>query len=312
MDELLSGGLDVSRSEAGLWIVKAVNPAKLKYAPPPQVTPTVVNVPQGFYSGSFGPAEDVIFNWPASVRFSEFISTGGRHLRIIGGASTKGAGGSAIQVTGCTGSFFGEGLLIDTSAANIDAINVCGDTAATYTKFPDVYIQNTRIIGVNGTNATTHADVFQPQGSIKNLFIDKLTFSSNYQGLSLFQNQAPITSAVMSRVNGFYTAVAGDPVTYLMWLVDIASHAPYIPVTLNDFYMTPRAGQTLNDTVFPVLGQTNLDGLPIGSLTADSYLTMSYPALMNVKGVIRRGPPPSGDYVPAAGVGVGYTSPGYL
>lgn len=36
------------------------NSSKLRWAPPAQSNPTIVTVPDGFYSGSFGPNEDVI------------------------------------------------------------------------------------------------------------------------------------------------------------------------------------------------------------------------------------------------------------
>lgn len=290
---------------------RRIDPKLLRWRPPVQSNPTIVTVPQGFYSGSFGPTEDVIFNWPASVRFSEFISTGGRHLRIIGGASTKGAGGSAIQITACSGSVFLEGLAIDTSAASIDAINACGSGDGSATLQPDMYIQNCRIVGVNGANAGVHADVFQAQGAIKNLYIDNVTLSSNYQGISIFQSQFPFVSGFLSRINGFYTAVAGDPFTSLMWNMDQATHAPYFPVDLDQIYFVPRSTQSLSDCAWPQPGITNSDGIAIGGILSPDGTKLSWPAINNTQGFVSLGPPPGGDFVPSSFSGINYVSPGY-
>lgn len=285
--------------------------AALRWAPPTQVAPTVINVPSGFYSGSFGSSEDVIFNWPTGVtRTSEFIATGGRNVRIIGGASAKGAGGSAIQITGCTGSVFIEGVAIDNVSANIDAINACGNTSPAYTLFPDVYIQNCRLLNINGTAATNHSDAFQAQGSIGNLFIDRVTLSSNHQGLSIFQGQNPISRAYISRVNGTYIA-GGDPTTYLLWNMDQATNAPYAPVFLDQVYFTPRGGQNLGDCSYPSPGIVNSSAQAIGITTTDAWTTASYPAITNCYGLIRTGAPAGGDWAAAGNVGLSYVSPGY-
>lgn len=284
---------------------------KLRWAPPAQLSPTIVSVPDGFYSGSFGPTEDVIFNWPGDSRFSEFIATGGRHMRIIGGASAKGPGGSAIQIIGCSGSVFLEGLAIDASGSDIDGINACGDQSSPFTNRPNVFIQNCRILGINGTNATNHSDAFQAQGAIGNLYVDRVTLSSNDQGISIFQNQFPTGSCFISRVNGTYTAIAGDPVTYLLWDMDQATHAPYQPVSLDQVYFSPRSAQNLSQCAWPAPGTLNSDGLAIGSVTSDGWMTASWPALANIQGQLTSGAPPGGDWASAASVGLGYVSPGY-
>lgn len=279
---------------------------KLRWSPPQQVSPTIVSVPQGFYSGTFAADEDVIFHWPASVRFSEFICAGGRNVRIIGGASSKGAGGSAIQVVGCAGSVFLEGLAIDVTIGNIDAINACGNSS----RFPDIYIQNCRLLNVKGSNAGTHADAFQAQGAIGSLLLDKVTISSNYQGISLFQNQFAMRSAYISRLNGSYIA-GGDPSTSLMWNMDEDTSAPYAPVYLDEVYFAPRAGQNLSDCAWPQPSVMNDDGVAIGITTSDAWATATWPAITNCHGVVKSGAPAGGDWCASGVPGIAYSSPGY-
>lgn len=284
---------------------------KLRWAPPVQTSPTIVSVPDGFYDGSFGPNEDVIFNWPADSRFSEFIATGGRHMRIIGGASAKGPGGSAIQITGCTGSVFVEGLAIDVSGSDLDAINICGDISPTYANFPDVYIQNCRLLGINGSEATNHSDGWQAQGSVGNLFMDCVTLTSNDQGISLFQNQFPTRAAYISRVNCSYTNVTGDPVTYLFWNMDENTSAPYKPVFVDQVYFAPRSAQNLSQCIWPAAGTVNNDSIAIGATTTNSWATATFPAITNCTGTFTSGVPAGGDWAKSAAVGLGYVSPGY-
>lgn len=305
-------GLD--RPAAGIQVSTVVPGPReplLRWRPPVLVNPTIVNVPQGFYSGSFGPNEDVLFRWPASVRFSEFISTGGRNLVTIGGASTKGPGGSVVQMTGVTGTSYFEGMAFDLASANVDALNICGSTSAPYNLRPNVIIQNSRIVNVNGTDATNHADVFQAQGSISNLFIDRLTFSSNYQGLFISQDQVPVASAFISRTNMRYTA-GGMPVTYLLWDADNHAAQPLSPIYLDQVYAEPRAGQNLSQVCMPTVGYVDAAGQPIGILTDDSWASAYWPNDANIWGRVIAGPPPGGDFCPSGVPGIAYTSPGYV
>lgn len=284
---------------------------KPHYAPPAQKNPTIVNVPQGFYSGTFGTSEDVIFNFPNTVRFSEFISNGGRHVRTIGGSTTKNPGGSAMQFVGCTGSIFVEGHAFDMNACPGDAINACGSQAAPYTSRPDVYIQNCRILNVNGANPPgADADIFQAQGAIENLYVDLVTASSNYQGFSLFQNQAPMRSAMITRTNLTYTS-GGSPVTYLFWDQDAGSQPPFQHVTLDEFYVTPRTGQNLSQVVWPNPGAVDAKQDSIGAITRDGWATAEWPPATNITGYVTAGQPTGGDFCPLGTPGLNYLSPGY-
>ena len=160
------------------------NPILLRWAPPAQVSPTIVNVPNGFYPGSFAPDQDVVFVFPSTPRFSSFICDGGRNVRVIGGSTVKTTAGPALAFINVTGSVFIEGQYIDMNTTSSDAINAGGSIyPGPYSAFPDVYIQNCHITGVRGSSSAVHSEVYQPQASVNNLRIDKLTGYSDYQGL---------------------------------------------------------------------------------------------------------------------------------
>jgi hypothetical protein len=277
----------------------------LRWAPPPQTNPTVVTAGTGFFSQTFGDTEDVILNMPASTRTGTLTVTGGRHIRVIGGKFAPTTTGSALRFTGPTGSVFLEGLDINMSAVNADAINVSGrdTTDPSGATYPDVYLQNIRAVGLNGTNATTHADVFQPQGPIGRLFVDKFTGRTNYQGFFVAP-QKPITSIDMRRTDLGYEA-GGDGNTYLLWFLDDNTQTPY-PVRLEDVWCAPRSGQNVAaHAVWPASSQANIGALAL----ADT--TVRWPPLLRISGVVNPGAPSAGDFVPANSVGLGYVSPGY-
>lgn len=290
--------------------------AKLRYSPPPQSNPTVVTVPQGFYSQAFGDNEDVILNFSKTVvRSSTMQTTGGRHIRCIGGSvHNTSSGGSTMVFKNPTGSVFLEGLLMDNSSFQGDAFNVYGNVSpGPFTRqAPDVYIQNCRVVNLNGTNAGTHTDLWQAQGSISNVYIDKLTFDSNYQGISIFQKQNPTGPVFISRVNGSYNAIAGDAFTFLFWDMSNIDSPPYSPVYLDQVYFAPRAGQQLDHVAWPPPGTTDAAGNAIGFLSDDGGASVYWPDITNIYGRVFTGAPPAGDFVPAAGVGLNYVSPGYL
>lgn len=287
---------------------------KLRWSPPVQTSPTVASTGTGFFGPTYGPNEDVILTVPG-VRTAQLNVTGGRHIRLIGGKTllNSGASGSAaLRFTGVTGSVFIEGYHIDVNgeAGNKhDGIVVTGSTSAPYTVKPDVYIQNCRVEGLMSTNSLNHADLFQPQGAIGTLYVDKFTGKSNYQGFFVRQ-EYPMAGANFSRVNLSYEP-GGDGNTYLLWFPSPPGE-PY-PVTLSKVWVEPRAGQNLIDNgIWPRAGE--VDGAtPIGAAWADvAHTKASWPTNRLISGYVYSGTPPQGDYVPAGAAGLSYASPGYV
>lgn len=286
---------------------------KLRWAPPAQTSPTVASTGAGFFGPTYAADEDVILQ-VTSLRTAQLNVTGGRHIRLIGGKtllSAAASGTAALRFTGVTGSVFIEGYHVDTNGAagnKHDAIVVTGSTSAPYTLNPDVYLQNCRVEGVMSTNTLNHADVFQPQGSIGTLHVDRFTGKSNYQGFFVRQ-EYPTAGAQFSQVNMSYEP-GGDGNTYLLWFPSPPG-LPY-PVSLRNVWVAPRAGQNLIDNgIWPKAGE--VDGSdPIGAYWVDvGQTTAAWPANRLITGYVYTGTPPKGDYVPASVAGLAYVSPGY-
>jgi hypothetical protein len=284
----------------------------LTWGPPPLVNPIVVNVPTTFYSGSFPTNRDVELVMPRRVRTSSMVIAGGHDVELIGGATTLSAtpqGTAALRFEGTSGAIFIEGTSINVNGRSDDGIDVAGSTAAPYTLRPDVYVENVRITGLNGSAAGNHSDLLQAQGSLGRIFIDKLTGQSNYQGIFI-PPQFPITSATISRVNLAY-ARGGQPYTYLLWLLDPGTAETPYPVTLSQVWIAPRAGQSVDaNAVAPWRNARSAGGAPIGAVSQGAG-TFGWPSSMRVSGVVSQGAPAAGDFVPSAAVGLNYVSPGY-
>ncbi len=150
------------------------------------MNPLVVDVPTSYFGASFPTNRDVLLVMPNQVRWSTMNITGGHNVRLIGGSTVLNANNGSTAVmrfTGASGSVFIEGTNIDVNKYPADAIDVAGSSSRPYTLFPDVYIENSRIIGLDSTYTGNHADILQMQGSIGRLFVDKITGQSNYQGI---------------------------------------------------------------------------------------------------------------------------------
>lgn len=296
---------------SGATTVSPVSSPQLAYAPPQQASPTTISaatIGTGFFTQTFDANEDVILELPKTeTRKASMTIIGGRNIRVIGGAVQNIASGAGMAFQKCAGSVFIEGVDINMAGVNADALDIGGRqlTDASGPTTPDVFIQNCRFYNVNGTLATTHADIFQPQGPVGRIFVDKFTGTSNYQGFFL-PPQKPISSLAMSRTNLGYTGPGVEQEsTYLLWLLE-TGQTPY-PVTLNQVYLNPRTGQTVAaNGVWPNSGVAT-----IGAYTL-SEGNVTWPTTgMQVAGVVTPGTPPTGDYVPTGAVGLNYISPGY-
>jgi hypothetical protein len=311
----------VSGSAAGLTAVQPIHGDPLRHlcrwALPPQESPTPYTLTGKFQEITAGDEEDVLIIGAPTASVGQLKVTGGRHIRIVGGEWKKTTTGASIAVINATRSVSFEGAVIDANGYNADAINACGyksggEHAVTN---PDIYIQKCRVTGVNGTAATTHADIFQAQGPIGRLFVDLLTGTSTYQGLFI-PPQFPMSSAFLSRIN-LTKLPSGDPehpFTYLLWLFGLAEE-PY-PATLDEVYLTLPEGQTLGpDGAWPKAGSistaTGIAGQAIGAVE-DGEGNVSWPNVAQVEGKLYKGAPQAGDFVAAGEVGIGYVPKGYL
>jgi hypothetical protein len=146
--------------------------------------------------------------------------------------------------------------------------------------------------------------VVQPWGGVKDLRIDRMTASSNYQGLMLQPDLGPIGSAEISNVD---LTASADPTSdkggHLLWVTKGSQSCTGSPMTLSDVFVLPRAGRSLSNSVWPPANSS----LECG---ASGETLATWPRLA-VAGGVHLGLPPGGSFVPAGSVGIGYSSPGY-
>ena len=274
----------------------------LTWAPPALTNPITVKITRGkSYYGRFSDQQDVIVKMPQTPMTNKVKLVGGRNLRLIGGCIRPDDGTTfVLRFVEVTGSVFIEGVEIDGKNLSGDGINVSGKKGFT----PDVYIQNTRVVNINGFSAGEHADMFQAQGDIGKLRIDHLTGTSNYQGLFL-RPEFLITSATINNVNLRFLPNPHHPVTYLLWMRDSEDSTKDYPVSLELVYIEPRPGQTVaGQAVFPSERSKRAK-----AVEKDGKVT--WPPGSLIKGCVLSGKPAAGDFVPQRGAGVIYVSPGY-
>jgi hypothetical protein len=153
-------------------------------------------------------------------------------------------------------------------------------------------------------HALGHADIFQPQGDIGNLHIDRLTGGSNYQGLFL-RPEFQVASAIIKNINLRFLPNVHHPVTYLLWMRDSEDSPKLYPVSLESVYLEPRSGQIVSaHAVFPSARSTKYPAVEVDG-------RVSWPVGSLISGSVLSGTPPSGDFVPEGSAGTSYVSPGY-
>jgi hypothetical protein len=163
-------------------------------------------------------------------------------------------------------------------------------------------MQNIRVDGMQGGMSGNHADVFQPWGGVREFRMDRVTGSTNYQGLHIFENMGPIGGGTVRNTN-IASSEAGpvDKGGYFLWM----DCGDGFPLALDNVYVAGRAGRQLGQSVWPTPGDSGCPAQISGGRA-------TWPGNPNLSGGVLEGRPASGDFVPAGSVGLGYTSPGYL
>lgn len=273
----------------------------LTWAPPPLSNPTTITLGTGSTTNTLDPAKDYIVKLPsAAIKNGTTHLRGGRNVVVIGGHITLPSYGTAgnanaFRIQDSVGTVHIEGVYVDTVAdGQGDALAIDADNAI-------VQVQNCRFAGLKGATGEWHADVIQPWGGVKELRVDKLTGTSNYQGLFLAVNLGPIGRATFKRTNlrmlpEWYAGAGGG---YAIW---IGNEEPYF--SFENVYVEPRANRTLGNSVWPNASD------PDHPLVITNGLG-TWPSLPRTTGGVHSGPPPGGDYVPVGVAGYGYVSPGY-
>jgi hypothetical protein len=281
-------------------------PHLLRWAPPPLVEPKTIILGDGYSHPILATNRDYIIKLPPTKKIGGTWIDGGHNVVIKGGHVTVPAGTSAstanertaISIRGATGTVHVEGVLIDGSGGGeFDGVTINAPEAV-------VQLQNMRIVGVRGREMGFHGDVIQPWGGVKDLRIDYLTGTSNYQGLSIQQDLGPIGSAKISHADLVATT---EPTVerggHMLWLTKGGVCNGY-PLALSEVFVKPRRTKTLGGSVWP---QSD------SSLPCKASVTTfaTWPGLP-VSGAVQSGVPSGGNFVPSGVAGLSYQSPGYL
>ena len=257
----------------------------LSWQPPALSAPEVVRVSATNRDLRLDPARDYVVQMPAEPLSvpGGLIIGGGRNVILVGGEINIPAGvgsghaGRGLYLKGQTGTIHVEGLLITGAGLN-EGINLDQQRGAV------VQIQNVRVDTVHGSSSGDHADVLQTWAGPRQLRVDGLTGSSEYQGLFLlprqFGSQAQPEMMDLRRVD-----LRGGPSSaYMIWRDDLSW-----PLHVSDVHVAPRDPSYRGGFLWPKSGAG----------------AGSWP-------FVQVGTPAGGSFVPEGTAGLGYVSPGYL
>ncbi len=280
----------------------------LSWAPPALQDPQTISLGTGSTHTKLDPDRDYVVKLPDKKKVGATFLEGGRNIVIKGGHVTVPQGVTdpndprtrALYIKNATGKVHVEGVLIDGSGGGqSDGVAINAPKAT-------VQLQNMRIVGLHGNETQVHADVVQPWGGVSKLRIDRLTGSSNYQGLQLAGDP---TGAIVKNTNLYYepsnlTENLRSP--HLLWITDGATSCDHSALQLEEVYVVGKADRTFGQNVWPE------DRGSLGCTAAVEGERASWPKLDKVSGFVEHGAPSGGDFVPAGIAGVGYVSPGYI
>jgi hypothetical protein len=271
---------------------------KLAWAPPTLSSPTTIAVAQGDQRINLDTTKDYIIRLGSSTHAGGVGLSGGRNVVVIGGRIVPPAGSAmavGLGISNATGTVHVEGVSFDgASGREFDAIQINAPKAT-------VQLENIRATGLRGSYDTNHTDIVQPWGGVARLRVDRLTGTTNYQGVFNQPDLGPVGPVELRHVDLAYDNVGAKTGGYLLWFTKGCDAAR---TTLNDVYVKGRQGSSLGSTVWPPTGQaTNCPAVVSGA-------TASWPALP-ITGVARWGAPPGGSFVLPADAGTAYRSPGY-
>ena len=220
----------------------------------------------------------------------------GGSIKVLPFSQVGGYDQRAIYVKGCTGTVHIEGVLIDGNVARSESDGIAVNAPAA-----TVQIQNVRAEGLRGSLSGNHADVFQPWGGVREFRIDRLTGSTNYQGLTAKPSSNSIGKGTIRNANVFSSGITPtDMGGYFFWI-----NCNEYPLNLANVYVSPRSGRPFTQSVWPSVTHSTCPASVSGGVA-------SWPKSTKTVGTVRQGTPTDGDYVPARAVGIGYVSPGYV
>ncbi|HEX6674142.1 MAG TPA: malectin domain-containing carbohydrate-binding protein [Actinomycetes bacterium] len=282
--------------------------AKLAWAPPHLDSPTIVNVSASNHVLHLDPARDYLIRMPATKLsvLGGLVIVGGHDVVLVGGAITIPGWGAShptdnrgLYLKEQTGTVHVEGLLIDDSGGALsEGINVNAPKAT-------VQLENIRVEDIHATDEVrytdNHPDIVQAWGGAAALRIDRLSGTTDYQGITPDADWNTLGQVDLRNVN-VASGSKYEPARYLFW----TDPADTGNVTLDNVWLKPGKNSLAN-TVWPDVDAAGTSK----AMVDDTSSTVSWPAGSFIHGTINGGTPSTGDFVPAGTVGTGYASPGY-
>jgi len=284
----------------------AANPlhSPLTWAPPTLTNPVTYHVSgtPGIIRAADGQDSVVKFDGPVTKRL---WLEGGRNWIISGGEININQpwpdedDRNAFNVKNVTGVVHIEGVYVHGTYVN-DGIKGCAREAI-------LQIQNTRVVDLKGSQDGYHSDVIQPYCGFRELRVDGLTGSSQFQGLMFQAVWGSYGKTTLKRVN----------------LVGIAPQDGYSinvvegccnndgnrfvdgPISMSDVYVSPDVSHNSGN----LLGNVRPWGdwiIATDPATGRDYAEHRADVPPQIVGRVWKGTPPSGDFVPSGSVGMGY------
>jgi len=321
----------------GEYVFYATLPPGASYLPASRWISPVTGAEYG-PTGSFEPNVDVVVVSNGMVT-RPFKVVGGRCVRVIGmhfapmdAAPDFTNTRSILAFYGTAQECFVEGCLFDCSGPiQRDPYNWAGGNAVTGINYtPRVVVQNCLAIDAHGQSDQTtvmpdgtrgnHSDAGgQPFGPIGELIFDRVTGECSYQPGPLLRGNLGMGTRRLSRCNFRWKEWTADPIQnlphpYATWLGtpidDGVAQANWPETWLHDYYGEPRAPDTITGFgAYPGIYYTR--DTQYTGLAGDGDLTLGWGPALKVRGCVRQGPPPGGDFAKLTDVGIGYRSPGY-
>lgn len=287
----------------------------LSWKPPALVSPTTIAVDDSTSLPLYlDTTKDYVIKLGHRTKTHGLVISGGRNIVMIGGHITipyAGANASIESRRGLylernTGTVHIEGLLIDGPDLS-EGIQIGAPNAV-------VQLENVRIEGVHARDqvnfSDNHPDCIQPWGGVREIHIDRMTCSTDTHGMYWDSNDArrlggPLGYSDIRRYNMKRTLKSDK------WVFQRVTQDGDQPMVLTDVYVEPEATTSLYNSVGNEPWRNGSYNFLPATMSADGS-TASWPQDASLTGVIKKGPPPGGDFVPAGVPGTGYVSPSYV
>jgi Malectin domain len=283
--------------------------AKLTWAPPQLDSPTIVNVSNSNHVLKLDPTRDYLVRMPTTKLsvLGGLVIIGGHNVVLIGGAITIPSWGAShpsdnrgLYLKEQTGTVHVEGLLIDNSGGALsEGINVNAPKAT-------IQLENVRVEDVHAQDEVSysdnHPDILQTWGGAAALRIDRLSGTSDYQGLFLDADWNSLDQVDLRNVNVAGFSSHPELARYLFW----SGQGDTSNLNLSNVWVKPGRNSLAN-TVWPDVDAAGSDK----AVVDDASSTVSWPASSYIHGLINSGAPLTGDFVPAGTAGTSYASAGY-